>query len=417
MALADAGQIDDDGVSMRQRPSAPPSLALRSKQTLKAQLKEHPLDDFIWVPLLSAYPLRLDDSAELIRSAHTHHSPPYPPHWRPPWTRPPAGSTLEKLHCRAPQRRRARTAYSEEACGFYRRRHVADVNESRGASTVEVPAWRRRPSVFRPDARTDSEQTALDFVPCLYAEPLRRRSSDGTYESRICSPSASRSSGFVRLHYPAEHGTIASADVCRHYEVAKTLLNAEYVDGHLLALYLRDPAAAEAELSKRKQAAEAEARQGEEARVMAEQAEAAQAKAAKEEAFQREEERTSIWPATAPGSPPPRPRGLRLAMLTRHQVERESESARREYLGVSEQRLARGRGVPPISLSGDRIWQRAVSSLLFARPSEVALEEVKLDREPIRQSRGSKGAGSGDRETGVVGEAAAAMVAARLDKW
>lgn len=62
--------------------------------------------------------------------------------------------------------------------------------------------------------------------------------------------------------------------------------------------------------------------------------------------------------------------------MTMAQARAEEEAAWREWFGVPAGIGLAGIPVPPISLLGDRIFQRAVSSLLFARPSEVVPSDV-----------------------------------------
>ena len=52
------------------------------------------------------------------------------------------------------------------------------------------------------------------------------------------------------------------------------------------------------------------------------------------------------------------------------------------------------RPVPPIALNTDRLFQRAVASLLFARPSEIDLEEV-IFTELIYSALGGAGSPKG----------------------
>ena len=85
-----------------------------------------------------------------------------------------------------------------------------------------------------------------------------------------------------------------------------------------------------------------------------------------------------IWHGTAPAAAPPRSRGERLYALTEEQAEREHDLAVRQYLGEVAGAHGAQRPVPPIALAGDRIMQRAVSSLLFGRPSEIHIADVAL---------------------------------------
>ena len=196
----------------------------------------------------------------------------------------------------------------------------------------------------------DMSKAGLDFVPVLYVEPLPKE-------------------GMARLHYPLEQGVgvVLPANVCRNIDVAQRLLDGET----------------------RKPQDEVEEDEEDQVEDVPEDEPPEEVDFANAPVF---------WPATAPASEPPHPRGYR---LTKKQAEREYGVARREYLGedAHAQRLRR---VPPIALSGDRIVQRAVASLLFVRASEVELADVTLE-ETIRNTAHGSGTISGGFGRGSFG--------------
>ena len=204
------------------------------------------------------------------------------------------------------------------------------VEAPRTAHSEELGGFYRRE--LRP-RDVDASSSALEFVPVLYVEPLDGEEVDG----------------FVRLHYPMEGGVgvITPAEVCRNIEVAQKMLSGSWT---------RPAAHVEAGAKEEEEAAVAP--------VEAEEVEVGEA--------------PLIWHSTAPAAAPPRSRGERMYALTEEQAEREYGQAVRQYLGEVAGTHGAHRPVPPIALAGDRIMQRAVSSLLFARPSEIHLADVTL---------------------------------------
>ena len=187
-------------------------------------------------------------------------------------------------------------------------------------SSVEAPATAHSNELGGFYRRVENgTQSGLDFVPCLYVEPLNEQNGK---------------EGVVKLHYPIETETpagIETFDVCRNIDVASKLLS-----GDLLGEGGSESAPAEAP-------------------------------APGEEGFEDFDAPSPIiWRMTTPNLRAPPPAGRPIGLL------RPSPSVKtmalREYLGEAvDETTGMMRPVPPIALNTDRLFQRAVASLLFAR--------------------------------------------------
>ena len=284
--------------------------AFAQTSTIKLHLTASILDQYHWVPVLSAHALPDDDglfvtySRDRLAKVANHTR-----------LRPNLDSVMRLAAITLPE-----TAYSESVGGFYRRvRHVAPEEPFRAVDLEFVPVVHAHPA-------PESHPTVGER-PTAHAKAV-----DGNRGTRECvdigAADELSSVSMVWLYYPLD--TIAEpidpSQVCRNFEVAQELLGL-----------------------------------GNETPI------------GSDEGVAVVEEGT----LKLAGSPPPDPWHGRQRRITMAQARTEDAAALTEWYGQDAGRGTRA-SVPTLSVTADRIFQRAMSSLLFARPCELSRSDVQL---------------------------------------